>query len=446
MEYKGSARRDQRGQVLMVCNSQIVAGSGLVDESNSRRWIAVFMLMCVGVLNIVDRFLPAVLAQPIKKELLLSDTALGLINGFGFLVVYSVVGIPIARVSDRGRYGIVIGCCVAFWSAMTMLGGAAHAGWQLAMTRMGVALGEAGTTPAAHAFISKHFSPERRAAPLALLTLSVPIASMVGLLGGGMLGQALGWRQTFVIIGIIGFAVAIVATLILGKRRAPSLSKTPPGSRSTHSVGTLLVKRSFILILAASACIGVGGYSLTTFGPAFLMRTHHLSLREVGIYYGITSGTVGIVGLLLTGLLAEKLAAREPRGLLWVVASMIALCLPFSVATFFVSNRWFALGFMALANVSGTAYMVPVVAAIQRLTPPELRATASAIMLFCTALIGGAGPLVTGVISDALEPRFGAFALGRALLLVPAIQIVAMLLYAAASKTFRRDMFVETLP
>jgi predicted MFS family arabinose efflux permease len=402
----------------------------------------VLLLMTVGILNIVDRFLPSILVEPIKRDLLLSDTAVGLINGFGFLVIYAVLGIPIARLSDRGNYGFVISACVAVWSVMTALGGLAQSGWQLAVTRMGVALGEAGSSPAAHAFIARNFRPERRGAPLALLTLAVPLASLVALMGGGLLGHALGWRRTFLVMGAIGLVLAPAVVLLLGRRQAAAPGAPAPVT-SFRPALRLLQKRSFIAILGASACIGIGGYSLTTFGPAFLMRVHGMSMANVGVHYGVATGAAGIVGVALTGIIADRLSARDPRWILWVVAIMIAILLPFSYAAFFVSNHWLALTSMALATVLATAYLAPVVAAIQRLAPTELRATASAMLFFCTALMGGVGPLVTGMISDALHPQLGAQALGRALLVVPIAHTAAGILYATATRSFRSELAAE---
>lgn len=420
-----------------------------ISASPIRTWGAVALLTAVAVLNIVDRFLPAVLAQPIKTDLMLSDTALGLINGFGFLIVYAVVGIPIARLSDRGRYGVMISGCVALWSAMTLLGGFAQAGWQLAATRMGVAVGEAGSTPAAHAFISRSFAPDRRGAPLALLTLSVPIAGIIGLAGGGLLGEAIGWRMTFVVMGIAGFVLAPLVYLLLGRRASPAAPEAaaPVGKAPTslRSVGDLLRKPAYVLILAGCACIGIGGYSLSTFAPAYLMRVHGFSLGQVGVDYGVTAGLMGIASLLLTGWLADRLSSRDPRWLLRVVVIMILGLLPFSIAAFLVPDRWTAVIFIGLSNTIATAYMVPVVAAIQRLTPPDLRATASAVMLFCTSLIGGAGPLLTGLVSDALTPGLGAAALGHALLIVPLMHMLAAGFYFAASRRFQADMVAEPL-
>lgn len=419
-----------------------LAGDAPPLIGSRKAWAAVLLLMCVGILNIVDRFLPSVLAQPIKQDLMLSDTALGLINGFGFLVVYAVIGLPIARLSDRGRYGLVITTCVALWSAMTMLGGLAQAGWQLALSRMGVAVGEAGSTPAAHAYISRNFAPNRRAAPLAVLTLSVPLANLIGLAGGGMLGEAIGWRMTFVVMGVAGLILAPIVFLVLGGSKVVSTYPTTKAT-SVRSIGVLLAKPSYILILCACTCIAVGGYSLTVFAPAFLMRSHGLSLGSVGIEYGLASGAAGIASLLLTGWLADRLSSRDPRWLLWVISIMIAVLIPFALLGFVAPSRWMAIASIALASTIATAYMVPTVAAMQRLAPPHLRATASAIMLFCSALIGGLGPLITGMISDNLEGRFGVHALGHALLIVPLMHGLAGLLFLAASVRFKSDMIAE---
>jgi predicted MFS family arabinose efflux permease len=408
---------------------------------NTRAWGAVLLLMLVGILNIVDRFLPSILVEPIKRDLLLSDTAVGLINGFGFLVIYAVLGIPIARVSDRGSYGVVISVCITVWSLMTGLAGFVQTGWQLALTRMGVATGEAGSSPAAHAFISRNFRPERRGAPLAVLTLSVPVASLVSLIAGGLLGEALGWRNTFILMGAIGLVLALAVALLLGTRQSAA-SGTAASASSFGPALQLLQKRSFVAILAASGCIGIGGYSLTTFGPAFLMRVHGMSMGDVGVQYGIATGGGGIVAVILTGIIADRMSTRDPRWILRVVAIMIALLLPFSYAALFVPNHWLAVPFLALATVIATAYLAPVVAAIQRLVPTELRATASAVLLFFTALSGGAGPLITGMISDALHPQLGAHALGRAMLVVPLAHTLAAILYLTATRGFRRDMVV----
>ncbi|MFA7513841.1 MAG: MFS transporter [Mycolicibacterium vanbaalenii] len=405
-----------------------------------RAWAAVSVLAVVGTLNYADRFLPAVLAEPIREELALTDTALGVINGFGFLVVYALVGIPIARISDRVAYGLVISGCLSLWGVMTMLGGAVQSGFQLALTRVGVAIGEAGSTPAAHAYVARNFAPERRAAPLAVITLAIPLASAASLIGGGLLAQALGWRTAFLVMGALSVVFVPVVLAVVGRRQRPVIESIAAEQVSANW-WDILRKPSYLAIVAGAASISVAGYALTTFAPAFLMRARGMSLGEVGLQYGIASGVTGILGLIVVGKVADRLSAADPRWLLWLVAAMTATLIPFSTLGFLVDSSTLAVCFIALSYVVGTAYMAPSIAAIQRLVPAEQRATASAIFLFFSAILGSVGPLVTGLISDTLKADLGTMSLGRALLcVVPLMHLVAIGCYLLASRRYVREI------
>ncbi|WP_135455210.1 MFS transporter [Mycobacterium sp. DL99] len=405
-----------------------------------RAWAAVALLTLVGTLNYVDRFLPSVLAEPIKHDLALSDTAIGVINGFGFLIVYAVLGIAVARVADRGTYGAVVATCLTLWGTMTMLGGAVQSGFQLALTRVGVAVGEAGSTPAAHAYVARNFAQDRRAAPLAVITLAIPLASGASLIGGGLLAENLGWRTAFVVMGGLSVVFAPLVLLVVGSRQALP-DATPREQVATVKWWALLHKRSFLSLVGGTAFIAAAGYSLTTFSPAFLMRTRSMSLSEVGLEYGLAAGLAGVFGLVIVGRLADRLAVRDPRWLLWIVVLTTALLLPASVLAFTVESRLACVWFLALSYVIGTAYMAPSIAAIHRLVLPEQRATASAIFLFFNATLGAVGPFVTGLISDTLTPDLGAHALGRALLiLVPVLQLLAMGCYLMGTRWYRSDI------
>jgi MFS family permease len=405
-----------------------------------RPWAAVAVLTLVTLFNTVDRLLPTILAEPIKRDLALSDTALGLINGLGFLLVYAVMSIPIARLSDRGRYGLAISACLAAWSAMTALGGLARSGVQLGLTRMGVAVGEAGSIPAAHAFISRHFPPGRRATPLAVLTLSAPLGGVAAALGGGLLGQAIGWRNTLVAMGTCGLALAPVVLLALGLRPAARTNGDRHAASFVSALG-LFRKRSFLLLLAGGGSVGVGAYSMVAFSPAFLMRVHGMTLREVGIDYGLTQGVSGVAGLMLLAALADRLSRRDPRWPLWLNALSMAMIAPLAAAAFVVPGRWAAIICLAMSSVGVTAYVAPAIAALHRLAPVQQRATASAILLLMGSVFGGVGPLVTGLISDALAPRLGVFSLARGLLLTaPVALAAAAVFFALATLSYPEDM------
>jgi predicted MFS family arabinose efflux permease len=413
-------------------------------HGSRRAWAAVMLLAIVGTLNYADRFLPAVLAEPIKNDLALSDTAIGVINGFWFLAVYAVLGLVIARIADRGAFGLVISTCLTLWGAMTMLGGAVQSAFQLALTRVGVAVGEAGSTPAAHAYVARNFPPERRAAPLAVITMSIPLASAASLLGGGLLAQTLGWRTAFVVMGAISVLFAPIVLVVLGRRQPMPVAVAPADDVvRTAKVLDLLRKPSFLAVVVGAAFISFAGYSLTTFAPAYLIRTREMSLAEVGVQYGLASGLTGILSLLIIGRVADRLSVKDPRWLLWLVAAMTAVMIPFSTLAFLVESQTLCIWFIALSYVVGTAYMAPSIAAIQRLARVEQRATASAIFLFFSAMVGSAGPFLTGVISDALAADLGNMSLGRALLIVPVAQVIAIVCYLVASRRFMREIIAS---
>lgn len=413
---------------------------GAAGHTPRRAWAAVSVLAVVGTLNYADRFLPAVLAEPIRLDLALSDTAIGVINGFGFLLVYAVIGIPIARISDRGAYGLVISGCLSLWGVMTMLGGAVQSGVQLALTRVGVAVGEAGSTPAAHAYVARNFAPERRAAPLSVITMAIPLASAASLIGGGLLAQALGWRTTFIIMGALSVAFVPVVLAVVGRRQSP-VAEQVVTQQVRVKWWDILRKPSYLAIVAGAACISVAGYALTTFAPAFLMRARGMSLGDVGLQYGLASGVTGILGLIVVGRVADKLSGIDARWLLWLVAAMTAVLIPFSTLGFIVGSTTLAVSFIALSYVVGTAYMAPSIAAIQRLVPAEQRATASAIFLFFSAVVGSAGPFVAGLISDALKDDLPTMSLGRALLwVVPVMHLTAIACYLLASRRYLREI------
>ncbi len=405
-----------------------------------RAWAAVVLLFLVGVVNIVDRVLPGLLVEPIKHDLGLSDTAVGLINGFGFLAVYSLVGLPLARIADRGLYGLVISSCVGLWSLMTLLGSMTQTGLQFAATRMGVAIGEAGNTPTAHAFVARNFAPTRRGLPLAVLSMAVPCASLLGTMGGGLLGQAVGWRNTLLFMGLVGLVLAPLVLLVLGPRQ-PVLGSAPSKGLNFRSAGVLLRKPSYLTCMAAVTFIGMGGYTMVTFGAAFLMRVHHMSLAQVGLNYGLAAGTAGLISTVISGVSADRLSRRDPRWCLGVIVIMVALLAPFAFAAFLVKGAIAALVCMALGNIiGGGAYLTPSIAAIQRLAPVDLKATASAIFLLCGSMGGAVGPLIAGMISDALTPKYGANALAHAMMVTPIAYTMAGILFGLATLTYRRDM------
>ena len=160
----------------------------ILPSAGYRRY-ALGTLLTVYVFNFIDRSILSILAQSIKEDLDLSDTELGFLGGIAFAVFYTFVGIPIARMADRGVRRNILAVCLMIWSGMTALCGFAQNFVQLLLARIGVAVGEAGGSPPSHSMISDLFPPASRATALGIYALGIPIGTMIGNLAGG-------WRRT----------------------------------------------------------------------------------------------------------------------------------------------------------------------------------------------------------------------------------------------------------
>jgi predicted MFS family arabinose efflux permease len=434
----GGAQDSVNRGAAVVSSTQVAERPAAPVASQRRAWTAVGALVAVGVLNYMDRLLPGFLAEPIKHELKLSDTMLGLINGFGFLLLYAVLGLPIARFADRGRYRLVITACLGLWSAMTMLGGLAQTGLQLTLSRMGVAAGEAGSTPTAHAFVSRNFPPERRGAPIAVLSTSGMVAGMIGMTAAGFLGETLGWRATFLTLG--GANLLLIPLLLVVLRPAAAAAQANVAAAPVRRGGafTLLKQPCYLLMVGASGCVASAGYTMNAFVAPFLMRTHDMPLSVVGAGYGIANGTLGVAGLLLAGAFVDRVSGRRPQAPLWLMTALAVAGVPVSIFAAFTPNGVLAMFLMAVSFLPVAVYLTPVVTTIQRITPLEMRATASAVLLMFTGIVGGVGPLLTGMISDALQPRLGAQSLAWAMLTFPAFLVLAAVLYLLAARAYPR--------
>lgn len=398
-------------------------------------WGGVALLTLVNTVNYLDRTLPMIMAEPLKADLGLSDTMLGILNGIGFTLVYALAGIPIARIADRGRYGAVIAGALGFWSMMTALGSLATSAWLLGLSRVGVAIGEAGNTPAAHAYISRRFAPENRAAPLAVLTMAAAIGSMIGLIGGGVLAQTIGWRGTMLLMGGGGLLLAPIVLVLLGPGEAIAAHEAP----TIRHLGRQLRQPGVPSLLLALCFMSMASYSLGAFGPAFLVRVHGLSMGSVGIQLGIINGIIGIVALLATGWLANRLSRIEPRWGLGLLVLLTLVSIPISAAAFLVESGGAATLLAGLSYGVMATYLVLTIAPLHGLVPASMRAQTSAIALFCTSTIGGLGPVVTGMVSDVLTAEHGPRALGLALLTVPLCLALGAACYASAIVRIRRE-------
>jgi len=363
------------------------------------------LLTVVYAFNYLDRQLLSVLMVPIQAEFGVSDGQLGWLTGFLFAAIYTVAGIPVARIADVfGRRG-VIAVGLTIWSAMTALTGFATSFAQLRLARVGVALGESGGTPPSFALISDYFTPERRATALGIFATGVSIGTLLGNVLGGWIGHELGWRTAFLWLGAPGLALALLFILTV---REPPRAAAPPKTSIRDVFGVLIGKPAFWWMVGGISFSAFAGYGFGVWKPTFLMRVHEFSLKGAGFAVGFVNLFTGIASSMLGGWLADRLAKRDPRGPMRLAALSALLALPFTLAFLFCPNPWIALLVVAPLGVVGGMWPPPTYAGSQNLVPAHMRALTTAIMLFFLNGVGlGLGPWLIGELSDRLSLEYG---------------------------------------
>lgn len=398
------------------------------------------VLMLVYVINFIDRQVLSILMEPIKRDLGLTDSQLGLLSGFSFALFYAVAGLPIARLADRTSRRNIVAGSMTLWSAMTALCGLAATFPQLLLGRVGVAVGEAGAGPPAHSMIADLFPHGRRSTALAVFATGVPIGILVGLVAGGWLNQAFNWRIAFAVVGAPGLLVSI---LVVATVREPARSAEAAAGEgaSPAALRTLWRIRPLPWLVLAAAVHAYTAYGALQWTPAFMIRTFHMTTAQAGLSLGLLAGLTGIAGTLGGGWLGDRLGRRDLRWYAWSPALLIALGAPFYLAAYLwaPSAPW-ALLLLILPNAFGNSFTGPTYAMVQTLTPPRYRAFASAVLLFMISLIGfGLGPLSVGLASDSLHAAGVAAPLRPAMAALVLGDVIAVLLYLVAARAIRHS-------
>ena len=362
------------------------------------------VLFVVYVFNFIDRQILAILLQPIKEDLQVSDTAMGFLTGFAFAVFYAIAGLPLARVADRWVRRSLIALSITSWSLMTAASGLARNFTELAVARVGVGIGEAGCTPPAHSLLSDYFSPEKRATVLAVYACGIYVGVGLGFWLGGWLNDAFGWRVAFMVIGLPGVAMAFVVRFTVREPLRGMSERTAAASRA-YSLGETW---QFLTRLPSGRRISLGaafqafvGYGLAAWIPAFFIRLHGMTTGELGLWLSWITGIGGAIGAFSGGWLADRGVKHQPKARAHI--SLVgALCsTPFIVGALIFDNTTLALLCLFPANVFGTMWLGPAGSIVQDLAPPAMRATASAVFIFILTLIGlGAGPQTVGTLND----------------------------------------------
>ena len=403
------------------------------------------ILFLVYVMNFVDRQILSILVEPIKASLDASDTQMGFLTGFAFAIFYTTFGIPLARWADRGVRRSIIAMGLTVWSVMTGLCGFAQSFIHLALARIGVGIGEAAGSPPAHSLISDFFPPERRATAFSIYNFGIPVGVMGGYLAGGWIREFFDWRVAFFAAAIPGLILALILRFTVREPPRGMSEPTPVDVEGEVPFGevvrTLMGMKTFVFLSVGSGFAAFASYGFGSWVPAFLERSHGMGGGEIGTWIGLESGIGGVLGMLGTGLLADRLGRRDPRWYPWIAAISILLYVPFSAAFLLLDEAVPALIAYFVPTALSSVYLAPSLALMHQLVGLRMRAVASAVSMFLLNLIGmGLGPQTVGILSDWLSDDYGVESLRYGLLIALSTKLIAVALFLMAAKTARGDL------
>lgn len=404
---------------------------------NYRKYI-LGTLLTVYIFNFIDRTIINILTEPIKESFGVEDWQMGLLGGPAFAILYTFVGIPIARFSEKNHRVWIIAASVALWSLMTVLCGFATSFIALFIFRIGVSIGEAGCSPPANSIIADYFIPAERSTAVSVYALGIPLGGMVayvfggfivGSLDGATIGTLLtswnwmwavnmldwqnieGWRVAFVVVGVPGIIVAIIVKMTV--KEPPRGYTDPLEMQNKEQVGfgevlkILSEKPSYWHVTMGVTIASFVNYGVGQFLVSFLIRTHELSIFDASVKIAMALAVMASIGTYMSGFLADKYAKRFPKALAWIPMLALIGVIPMHVTGYLAESLWLAVPLMMVGQMLLYTYLCPLYAVPSGVVDSRMRATAVAITLFIVNLLGyGLGPPLIGGLSTILNSTF----------------------------------------
>lgn len=385
--------------------------AGTSYGSFSYRSFVLMSLTIIYTFNFVDRILISVVSVPIINEFELSQFQFGLLSGIGFALFYTLLGIPIANLSERVSRKLIIGICVILWSLATVLCGFTTGFVTLLLARMLVGIGEAGCTPPANSMISDYYTPLARPTALGIYAMGVTAGGVLAQVFGGFILDIFTWREAFIFVGAPGIVLGIV--FLLTVKEPPRGYSDPPGTpkvdRATFRVALaeIFSKRTFWVMTTGATIAAFAGYSLVGLQPQHVVFTHGYTPAQTALMFMAPVGLAGTLGAFLGGYLTQQASKKSPTAATWVPGISFLICAPIYATAFMVGDSTLMLVLLMVASVLQYAYLGAQYNIAQAVVSLRVRATSIAILLFVVNLVGyGVGPPALGIVADMLTTNW----------------------------------------
>ena len=405
----------------------------------------------------IDRQILGLLVAPIRRDLGIGDAEMGVLYGLAFAAFYTLLGLPVARLADRGSRRLIIGVGIAVWSVMTALSGLARSYDELLLARFGVGIGEAALAAPAASLLADYFPSSRRATALSVYSLGIYLgAGLANLVGGAVIarlgedatiilplaGSIRAWQAVFVVVGVPGLLIAALMATV----REPARREVGRSDATGHSVRDVFAyirdnARTFVSHNLGYALLALVNYGTAAWLPTHLIRTYGWSAAEAGITLGTLTITVGVAGIIVGGRVADAMLARGRTdaklrvGIIAAVANLV-----FGLIYTLAPTAAIAVAALVPFNFFASFAFGAAVAAVQEIVPNRMRAQAAALYVTVTTLVGlGLGPSIVGVLTEQVFGADSAVRYSLAILTVAGLAASAALL-AIGLAPYRRSV------
>ena len=390
--------------------------------TSGEAWYMVFVLMVFYVFSFIDRQIISLLVEPIKRDLQITDTQIGLLQGFSFALFYCFLGVPIGWLADRKNRKSIIAAGVVIWSVMATLCGLAKNFSQLFLARVGVGVGEAALSPAAYSMVTDAFPRHRLGRAFSVYNMGIPIGSGIALLVGGLvvgavmeegktfalpfLGEVRAWQFVFIVTGAPGLLLPL---LLLSVREPVRRGLIKNEANQTAAIPLVDVFRFmwknghfYSLHFVALALLAVLTYAVGAWLPTVVSRTYSVPAADVGKVLGISVLSINVLGILFFGRICDRLTARGVTDAPIIVCIIVAIAIVVTgIFPAFMPNVTLCYVAMCIGGFPFHGFVAMGPMAVNQITPNQMRAQVSSVYLFVNAILGmGIGPALVPLISD----------------------------------------------